>query len=391
MGTTSGVPGDDPSSPKLLPAELTIDALFDAYFDCRKRKRNTINQLAFELDLEGNLVGLWRDLTEGRYRIGRSLAFVVTHPKVREIWAADFRDRVVHHVIYNALFDRFSRRFIRDSYACIPGRGNHDGRDRVTAFARSITHGWSKPAHYLKIDVANFFNSIDRRILLDIVLARTPEPWLRDLITQVVLHDPRKNAFYKSSLTLFDKVPRHKSLRLAADHIGLPIGNLTSQFFANVYMNEVDQFVKRTLKVKYYGRYVDDMILMHESPYMLRTWCAGIDRFLNEKLGLKLHPNKVHLNLVHHGINFTGFIIKPGRCYLRRSTVAGCKHKIRTWEKKGCPVDKESLQALGQSVNSYLGMLRHVDGYNARRAICDRLNTLFVHPDVNCTKITVAA
>src|SRR5215831_6891570 len=136
-------------------AQLTIDAVFDAYFDCRRTKRNSINQLRFEAELEGNLVALYRELAEGRYRIGRSVAFVVTYPKVRKVWAAQFRDRIVHHLIYNAISERFHRRFIRDSYACIPGRGTHDGLRRVSGFARSVTRNWSRPAYFLKADVAN--------------------------------------------------------------------------------------------------------------------------------------------------------------------------------------------------------------------------------------------
>ncbi len=385
------MPGDETASPKpLLPAELTIDAVFDAYFDCRRHKRNTLNQLAFEADLESNLVALWRDLAAGTYRIGRSLAFVVTYPKIREIWAADFRDRVVHHVIYNAIRDRFLRRFIRDSYACIPGRGNHDGLARVSAMARSATQGWSRPASYLKIDIANFFSSIDRLILLELVLARVPEPWLRQLVSQVILHDPRPGAVYKSTPAQFARVPVHKSLRRAAPGIGLPIGNLTSQFFANIYLDTLDQFAKRTLNVRYYGRYVDDMVLLHEDPGQLHAWCLAVDEFLQNTLHLRLHPKKIQLNRLDHGLNFIGFIVKPGRTYLRRSTLANCHKRVRGWVHAGRPVDPAALAGVTQSVNSYLGMLRAVDGYNERRRICESFDTLFAHPDDAFTKIITA-
>ena len=123
----------------------TIEAVFDAYFDCRRAKRNSLNQLRFEVDLETNLVTLHRELCNGDYRIGRSVAFVVTHPKIREVWAADFRDRVVHHIIYNAISRRYYSRFIRDNYACIPGRGTHDGLRRVLGFVRSVTRNWTRP------------------------------------------------------------------------------------------------------------------------------------------------------------------------------------------------------------------------------------------------------
>ncbi len=368
---------------------LTLEEVFDAYFDCRKHKRNTVNQLQFEAELEPNLIGLYRELSEGRYQIGRSVAFVVTHPKIREIWAAGFRDRIVHHIIYNRISGHFYRRFIRDSYACIPGRGVHDGHRRVTGFARSITRNWTRPAYYLKIDIANFFNSIDRYRLLEILERYSYEPWLRGLIRQVTLHDPNPGADFRSRPALFDTVPPQKSLRRAPEGKGLPIGNLTSQFFANVYLNEIDQFIKHELHVRYYGRYVDDMVLFHEDPGILNNWCDRIDGFLQERLSLHLHPRKKHLNRVDTGINFTGFIIKPGRSYLRQTTVSRCRHKIRAWERAGKPLDHETLERLSASVNSYLGMLRQVDGYQSRRAICKRVENLFMVSDEECTKVLV--
>jgi RNA-directed DNA polymerase len=369
-------------------AQLTLEAVFDAYFHCRRTKRNSINQLRFEADLESNLVSLYRQLASGNYRIGRSIAFIVTYPKVREVWAADFRDRVVHHVIYNAIAGRFYARFIRDSYACIPGRGTHDGLRRVTGFARSITRNWTRPAFFLKVDVANFFNSIDRHTLVDLLDGRVQEPWLRSLIHQVTLHDPRPGAVMRSPSSLFARVPRHKSLLHAPDGKGLPIGNLTSQFFANVYLNELDQYVKHRLKARYYGRYVDDMVLFHEDPAVLNSWYTQMDQFLKSTLALHLHPGKKHLNRADTGIDFTGFVIKPGRTYLRQTSLSACKRKIRAWERKGSPVDPKTLMELSQSLNSYLGMLRQVNGFKARKSLCQRVESLFLLADDDCTKTT---
>lgn len=291
MGCPSAASGVEFPSP--IPAELTLEAVFDAYFDCRKHKRTSINQLRFEMDLERNLVALYRDLSDGSYRIGRSIAFVVTHPKIREIWAA----------------------------------------------------------------------------------------WVRALIRQAALHDPRPGAVFRSSRALFDRVSRHKSLLHAPPGKGLPIGNLTSQFFANVYLNELDQYVKHRLRARYYGRYVDDIVLFHDDPGVLNSWYAQIDGFLQERLALRLHPRKKHLNRLEAGIDFIGFIIKPGRTYLRQTSLSRCKRKIAAWERSGSPVDPASLDQLSASVNSYLGMLRQVDGYRARKALCSRLESLFMKAD----------
>ena len=370
-----------------IETQLTLESVFDAYFDCRRTKRNSINQLRFEADLESNLVTLYRELSNGSYRVGRSIAFVVLYPKIREIWAAEFRDRIVHHLIYNAISDRFYRRFIRDSYACIPGRGTHDGMRRVSGFGRSITRNWTRPAFFLKADVANFFNSIDRQLVVELVARHVSEPWLIDLIRQVALHDPRPGAVMRSPAALFARVPRHKSLLHAPDGKGLPIGNLTSQFFANLYLNEFDQFVKHRLKARYYGRYVDDMVLLDQDPHVLNDWYTQMDTFLKATLGLHLHPRKKQLNRAEVGINFTGFIIKPGRIYLRQTSLSGCKRRIRAWERRGAPVDPETLREFSQSLNSYLGMLRQVNGYAARKSICRRVESLFLHADTECTKI----
>ncbi len=368
-------------------AQLTLEGVFDAYFDCRRTKRNSLNQLRFETNLEHNLVKLYHELADGSYQISRSVAFVVTYPKIREVWAADFRDRVVHHVIYRAIFNRFYRRFIRDSYACIPGRGTHDGLRRVTSFAHSITRDWTRPAYFLKADVANFFNSIDRQLLIGLAERHVHEEWVRTLIRQVVLHDPRNNVAMRSPQALFAQVPRHKSLLYAPDGKALPIGNLTSQFFANLYLNELDQFVKHKLKAKYYGRYVDDMVLFHEDAAVLNSWYSQMDDFLKANLCLHLHPNKKHLNRADTGIDFTGFIIKPGRTYLRQTSIANCKRKIRAWQKRGAPIDNKSLDTLSASMNSYLGMLRQVDGYKARRSLCRSVESLFIVADKDYTKI----
>ena len=381
----SGAPGDGISSPK--PYRCSLESVFDAYFECRKHKRNSLQQLNFEIDLESNIIGLWRDLNSGQYRIGKSIAFVVQYPKVREIWAADFRDRIVHHLIYNSVGPVLQKRFIRDSYGCIPGRGAHDGMRRVSHFARSITRNWTRPAFAMKADVANFFNGIDQDCLFSILQRQLHDEQSMALMEYVVRHNPRNSVVRQSSPEMFELVPPHKSYLKAPEGKGLPIGNLTSQFLANVYMNELDQFVKHELKVKYFGRYVDDLILFHEDARVLNEWYERIENFLEESLKLKLHPRKKWLNRADAGIDFVGFIIKPNRTYLRQTSLSRCKQKIRAWEMEGSPVDYCNVKKLSDSLTSYLGMLRQVDGYNARKSICQRVESLFIRADEDFTKI----
>jgi RNA-directed DNA polymerase len=389
--TESVVCGVEFSSPKLFdPGPLTLERLFDAYFACRRTKRNATSQLRFEIDLEANLMQLWRDLTRRGYHIGPSTAFVVQRPKIREVWAAGFRDRIVHHLITNALTPHYYPRFIRDTYGCIPGRGIHDGMRRVAGFARSITRDWTGPAYALKVDVANFFGSIDHAVLLSLLEKRVQPGWCLELVRQVIQHDPRKGAVLRSPRSLFNQVPRHKSLMHAPPGIGLPIGNLTSQFFANLYMNELDQHIKHGLKARYYGRYVDDIVLFHENADILNRWCAEIDSFLQSNLRLRLHPRKKWLNRADAGLSFIGFIIKPKRIYLRRSTLVAAHHRITRWNKAGACLDYPVLKRLGDSLTSTLGLLRQTNGFHHRKRLCIRIEGLFLRADVDCTKIWTA-
>lgn len=358
----------------------TLNDIFDAYFDCRRRKRNTINQLAFEQNLEPNLVRLWREIHDGSYVIGPSIAFVVTKPKVREIWAADFRDRIVHHLIYNAIAGRFECAFVRDSYGSLRGRGIHDGMHRARYFARAVSRNYSRMAYVAKIDIANFFMSIDKPRLETLLYRRASTHCCWPLLQQVLHSDCRVDAHFKSPDWLFECVPPHKSLLHAPETRGLPIGNLTSQFFANVYLHELDLFVKHELCARYYGRLVDDMILMHEDPRQLTSWIQQIDNFLHECLALALNPGKTYFNKVSAGFDFCGFWIKPGRVYLRQRTWRAAKARVAAINAAGTPVLPNDTAQLVQTTNSYLGMLHHVNGYRARRALARQASNLFVGP-----------
>lgn len=280
---------------------LQFHEVVQAYFDCRRHKRNTLYATEFEFALERNLFELFEELVADRYQIGRSIAFVVEQPKIREIWAATFRDRVVHHVIYNRLSRRFYPDFIRNTFACIPDRGSLDASNSLWAGMRSITSNWQRPSYYLGGDIRNFFVSIHKPTLSGMLNKKIHEDWLRKLVHQVLFHDPRKNCQIKSTSEAFGRVPTYKSLWNTVDERGLPIGNLTSQFFANVYLNELDQFAKCTLKAKYYYRYVDDFLILNESSEYLNDCFQRIDEFLKKELKIELHPYKKRLGKVDQG------------------------------------------------------------------------------------------
>lgn len=336
----------------------SFELLVRAYFDCRSNKRNTASALRFEHDLERNLLGLHEQLEDGTYRPGKSICFVITKPKPREVWAADFRDRVVHHLLYNQIAERFVRRFVADSCACIPGRGTLYAAQRLDAKVRAQTQNWSRPAHYLKVDLANFFVSIDKRVVWHKLAQRIPEDWWRRLCALTLFHDPRENVEIRGERAMLRLVPPHKRLMEAPKHCGLPIGNLSSQFFANVLLDGLDQHIKHTIKARHYVRYVDDMVLLHDSPQWLNGALRSINEFL-PRLRLALNPRKTVIQPVARGVDFAGYVVKPWRMEARRRTVRAALHAIEA---------KPSGETL-PTVNSYLGLLRHCAGYRDQAVI----------------------
>jgi RNA-directed DNA polymerase len=348
-----------------MQCDLTVSELFQAYYDCRKCKRNTWNALKFEQNLERNLMDLYYELKFNQYHPGRSIMFVITRPKFREVWAADFRDRVVHHVMYNRYSDYFYRRFIFDSYACIPEKGTLRASQRVQKFIRSVSKNHTVAASYLKADVANFFVSINKNILDTLLSKHIVEPWWLHL-TRLILHkDPRDNVYIKSPEKLLKKVPRYKSLLNAKEGYGLPIGNLSSQFFANVYLHELDEYVKKELKIKHYARYVDDVVAFDTCGKRLHNLYDKMNTFLKDKLELHFHPNKKHINLTSNGVSFVGYVIRPHSVYVRRTTVNNLYKRTKNlW----------CFDALRATVNSYFGFLRHVNAYKERKKAVKKLS-----------------
>ncbi|WP_256587505.1 RNA-directed DNA polymerase [Pseudomonas sp. HLS-6] len=309
------------------------------------------------MNLERNLTTLHSDLVTGQYRPGRSICFVVTRPKAREVWAADFRDRIVHHLLYNHVAPRFYASFIADSCACIPGRGTLYAAKRLESKIRSATQNWSKPVFYLKCDLANFFVAIDKQVLRQQLAAKIDEPWWLALAEQILMHDPRWDYLTRSPAHLFNRVPQHKRLTAQPAHLGLPIGNLSSQFFANVYLDALDQFCKHRLRARHYVRYVDDFVLLHESPQQLNAWMAEIEAFL-PKLGAKLNPTKTILQPVERGVDFVGHVIKPWRRTTRKRSAAQAM-------KRTAAAPPEQLR---ETANSYFGLMTQASHSQKDRA-----------------------
>lgn len=370
--------------PKLrLVDSYSFRDILEAYSDCRRRKRNTRPALAFDIDYAKNLQKLLDDVNSGAYTIGPSRGFVVAWPKPREVWAAQFRDRIVHHLVYRDIAPFYIARFISANCACIKGRGTLYASRYLEKYCRSVTQNWQKPAWFLQMDIANFFVSIRRDLLWSIMAKDMGEASLTSrLVKMIIHHDPTDRAIVKPG-TDFNLVPRHKSLWHAPKGYGLPIGDLPSQLCASgIYLDGLDKFVKHELKCRYYVRYVDDAVLLSSDRDELLEWRDRIDRWLWLERGLRVAKNKTIIRPANSGINFVGRVILPFRAYIRKSTAAQAKAALQSLREN--PLDAHALA----SVNSYLGLMRHGNSYNLRKRICQEAALpLFVEADSDFTKI----
>jgi len=361
-----------------ITAFIPVEELFHAYINCRRHKRNTVNAIAFEVDYETNLVTLCEEINNGTYQPGRSITFIVNRPVKREIFAADFRDRVVHHLIIGKLNPFFEKEFIHDSYACRNGKGTHFGIRRLNRFIRQCSRNYTKDCYVLKLDLKGFFMRIDKSILFKKLKAFINEKYKEqdkniviELCRKVIFYDPTRKCIIKGSRKNWEGLPSDKSLFHAPQNCGLPIGNLTSQVFANFYMNGFDHFIKHDLCVKYYGRYVDDFVLVHSDKKYLKSLIPKIKSFLGLKLGLVLHPNKIYLQHYTKGVKYLGAVIKPGRTYIANRTKSNFYEAIerlnlRARDHKPTKGDREKFLS---SMNSYLGIMKHYRTYRLRRDI----------------------
>ena len=365
------------------PPSIALQDVFQAYADCRRNKRRTANAMAFEVDYEARLVRLCKQLNDGTYRPGRSLAFIVNRPVKREIFAAAFRDRVVHHLVINKLNPYFEREFIYDSYACRKGKGTHFGIARVQRFLRRCSAGGTREAHVLKLDIRGFFMSINRGILFDrlsrFVRSHYQQPD-RELVVQLcrrIIHqDPARNCVIRGDRADWEGLPSTKSLFGARAGCGLPIGNLTSQVFANFYLTPFDHFVKHTLGVRYYGRYVDDMVFVDTDGDRVRALVPRVRRFLAKTLGLQVHPRKIYLQPARHGVAFLGTHIKASHiCTAARtkgnfaSSIA--HHNAVVEDHKPGAAERDAFRS---SINSYLGIMSHYATWRLRRRMLARVS-----------------
>lgn len=340
-----------------------FDNIYNAYLNARKGKRFRDEVLRFSSNLEENIIDIQNELMWKTYTVGRYRQFVINDPKTRLIMALQFRDRVVQWAIYRQLNPIFDKRFIFDSYGCRDGKGTLAAVNRLQYWLKQ-TYRRDDDYYYLKLDISKFFYSVNHDILMDILGKTIADADVLDLLRTIVSSESNEglpNGF------IADCYPADKAGELS----GLPIGNLTSQMFANIYLNELDQFCKHTLKIHYYIRYMDDIIILSKDKKELHRFKDEIEQFVNDRLGLCLN-NKTAIRPVSMGIEFVGYRVWSSHKKMRKKSVLKMKRRIRE-VKHLYKVGRLDITQVKATMASYFGLLKNCNSFNLRKKLSDTL------------------
>lgn len=349
---------------------FTYDEVFAAFTDCLKHKKNTKGAKDFCLDKVSNLLELTDEINSKTYRIGTSQAFIITDPKVREVFAAAFRDRIVHHLIIKELEPYFERYFISTTFSCLKGRGTLHGVQKLASILDEKSEHYARPYYIAKLDYQSFFMSLDKELLrqrLDnFIIQNYPDnrkkECLRWLCEMVVPHHPEDDCEKVGNLSLWKLLPPSKSLFYVGKDKGLAIGNLTSQMLANFYLTPFD-YKARELGLDIV-RYADDFVVGHHDLKYLKTCIPILKEFAKTHLKLTIHPDKLYMQECSKGVTFVGAIIKQDRIYRGHRAIGKMYDKVAS---KFPYYEEAELESFVSSVNSYLGLMRHYKSYKVRK------------------------
>ena len=353
-----------------------FENLHMAWEEARKKKRYRDDVLIFNRNYEEHLIEIQNQLIYETYEVGKYHTFYVYEPKKRLIMSLPFRDRIVQWAIYRQLFPLYEKNFINDSYACRVGKGTHKAADKLQYWLRQ-TDRKPKRYYYLKMDISKYFYRVDHEILLNILKRRIKDDRLIRLLEKIINCEDTHFGL---------PLGRNPDEVEVADRLGdkgMPIGNLTSQMFANIYLNEVDQYAKHKLKLHYYVRYMDDIIILHHDKKYLAEVKEELRIFLEDNLRLNLNQ-KITIRPCSMGVDFVGFRIWATRRKLKKSTATKIKRDLKRLIEK-VKTGEESKEKLQRSIASYRGILSHFNSYGMRQS----LNNLF-RSKPNETNSTVA-
>jgi RNA-directed DNA polymerase len=313
---------------------ISIENLLEAWREFIVGKKARKDVQLFERNLMTNIIALHRDLASKTYQHSAYEAFNISDPKPRNIHKASVRDRLLHHALYRKLYPFFDRTFIPHSYSCRFGKGTYKAIEAFSHSASKVSCNHTRTVWVLKCDIRKFFAIIDHQLLIDDIKEYISDKDIIWLLSGIV-----------------------KSFHSTREGVGLPLGNLTSQLLVNVYMNRFDQFVKHTLKVKHYIRYADDFVVLSEDKEKLKTILERIGDFLQTRLRLSLHPDKVSINTVASGVDFLGWVHFPDHRVMRTATKRRAFRGIK------------KTQGKNETVQSYLGLLKHGNAHKFRAKV----------------------
>ena len=320
---------------------VSFENLLIAHRKARRGKREKKKVILFEILLEQELLKIEQELKNCTYKHKSYTSFKVYQPKERLIMASEYIDRVVHQwYVENFIKPYFIPQFINTTYACIEGRGMHKASKDVQNAMKSAKFKW-KNYYILKMDITKYFQNIDKRILWDILKRKMKDKKLLWLTREILLS--------------------------TEGMIGLPLGNYTSQMFANIYLNELDQYIKQKLKCKYYFRYMDDMIILCKNKEIAKDILNKITVFLQENLKLTLN-SKTRIFKDIQGVNFCGYKINEKRLKIRHTSKCRMKRRLKKYTKL-LKEGKITMPDIQKSIAGWLGYVKHADSYNLRKSM----------------------
>ena len=350
---------------------VTTEGMLEAYYDCRRSKRRTASAIVYEMNYESNLIALRDRINTRTYQPGKSICFVVTRPRYREVFAASFEDRIVHHYIALRLEPLFELVFSPRTFNCRKGKGQLYGVKMLEADIKEASNNYTTDCYIMKLDLQGFFMSIDKSMLARMIDKFIVKYYkgndiddLRYLCQVVILHCPEKNCERHSPREMWDHLPANKSLFTNGEGKGVAIGNLFAQLFANFLLNELDWYIEE-LGIKYHGRYVDDFYCIHKDKQVLLSAVPKIRAKLAE-LGLSLNPKKFYFQHYTKGVEFTGAVVKPYRIYCCNRVLTNFIAAVRKLNRSK---NIDDVTHAVCSINSYLGLLRQSNEYAQRLKI----------------------
>lgn len=349
--------------------------LYKAYLDTRTGKRKTRDEHLFELNDVESILLLAEDIQERTYMPSPSKAFVIHDPVAREIFAAPFRDRIVHRFIYNQVEPWWGKHFIEDSYSCRKNKGTLYSQKRFQHHARAVSNNYSAEVFVAKLDIKNYFASLDRKQLYKRAIWGLDRQFkdykgdlywiLRYLWEVTIFDDPTKNVKIVGNIKDWQSLPNEKSLFNQPKGRGIVIGNLTSQLLSNIYLDQLDRYIRFGLGYKHYGRYVDDFYILVklDEKQKLLSDIKKIEFFL-DGLGLALHPNKRTLTNLKNGVNFTGSTMFPGYIIPGKRIRKNARNAFWNFATGNAKIE---------SVVSYLGYMQHLNSKKFLAKVFDSL------------------